>query len=361
MRKSIYMILVAALAAVSCENTVDKIWSDDNEAMLVLNAQLRQDERIHRVFVDCSQGAGSDEVQDAAVVCSINGAAAIAAVADIREEVNFRGDTYEKFYGYAFEADLLPGDKIEITAYWKDLSAKAVAEVPASAARIAAIDTMRVVLAEDNPWGETGRTTRQYNIAIRDKAGEKNYYMLASRDVYYKLDASGAKIDSIAVKSQFDTDYDPILNPIENSLLDEIIGSGNNYDIFTDEMFADASYTLKLYDSYYSAYSDDFVHFWDGFETGGRYCMDRLVMIYTLSFDEFLYLKAINAAGNDLGFMTEPVIYPENVIGGLGFVTVVTPEIRRIQFPVQTYTGEPPFDAYRYVDPMPTPPEGIVY
>ena len=51
------MILVAALAAVSCENTVDKIWSDDNEAMLVLNAQLRQDERIHRVFVDCSQGA----------------------------------------------------------------------------------------------------------------------------------------------------------------------------------------------------------------------------------------------------------------------------------------------------------------
>ena len=59
--------------------------------------------------------------------------------------------------------------------------------------------------------------------------------------------------------------------------------------------------------------------------------------------------------------MPEPVIYPQNVRGGLGFVTVVTPEIRRIQFPVQTYTGEPPFDAYRYVDPMPTPPEGIEY
>ena len=355
------MILAAAALAASCENTADIVWSDTNEAVLVVNAQIKQDQKLHFVMVDCSEGGSCNRLEDAQVSCRINAGEAIAALPVIKERVLYNGDIGKEFLGYGFKADLAPGDEIEIRAGWKTLSASAAVKVPQSVARITALDTMRVVLAEEGTGGGNTRTTRQYNITVKDKAGEKNFYMLAVQDVYYRLDASGRRIDSLETRGYFDAKYDRMLHPLENELLDGIISDDNAYEIFNDEMFSDASYTLKVYDSYYGVYMGDFVKFFEQFEEGDKYCMDRLVKIYTIPFEEYLYLKAIGGAYADLEFLTEPIIYPGNVSGGLGFATAMTPEVWTIEFPAQTFTGEPPFNAYRYFDPVPERPDDFYY
>lgn len=362
MARKIYTILAAVLLAVSCENTVEKIWSDQNEAMLVVNAQMFQDQHNHRVFVNCSEGGSTSQIRDAAVTCSINGGAAITALPVIREKELYYGEIAEEFYGYSFDADLNPGDEIAIAVRWKDLSASAKVKVPESAATITAIDTMKVVLAEENSYtGGNSRTTRQYNITVKDKAGEKNYYMLRAEEIFYRFDASGQMVASVSCKGDFDADYDRILHPLESSIVEDYLGSDNRYQLFNDEMFADASCTLKIMDAYYYAYLDDAFQFFEQFEEGDSYAMDRIFKIYTLTFDEYLYLKALGSNDLDLEFMTEPVIYPENVTGGLGFVTVLTPSSWTISFPMEPYTGEPPINAYRYRDPIPNRPDDYYY
>ena len=362
MRKIIYRFFAAALVVTSCENTVDKVWSDENEAILVVNAQIKQDQKRHFVRVECSEGGNCNQVEDAKVTCRINGGETITVPGRVQEHELFNGEVIEEFLGYGFDADLAAGDEISIQVSWKALTASATVKVPESKAKITALDTMRVVLAESGSYGGDTRTTRQYNITVKDKEGEKNYYMLAVRDVYYKLDAAGHRIASLDTRGYFDAKYDRMLHPLENELLDDIIdGDDNDYELFNDEMFADASYTLKVYDSYYGVYLDDFTRFFEQFDEGDRYCMDRLVKIYTIPFEEYLYLKAIGSAYSDLEFLTEPIIYPENVSGGLGFVAAITPEVWTIEFPVQTYTGEPPYNAYRYIDPMPEAPDYYYY
>ena len=362
MRKYIYMIFAAALLAVSCENTADIVWSDENDALLVVNSQIRQDQKQHSVWVELSDGGNSSWLTDAKVVININGGASITARPIVEEWEAYSGYMIEEFKGYCFDADLEAGDEISIQVGWKTLSASARVTVPESAAKITALDTMRVVLAESGPNGGDTRTTRQYIITVKDKEGENNYYMLAVQDVYYRLDASGRRIASFETRGYFDAKYDRMLHPLENELLEDIgIGDDNDYELFNDEMFADASCTLKVYDSYYGVYRDDFTKFFEQFEEGDSYCMDRRIKIYTIPFDEYLYLKAISTAYDSLEFLTEPIIYPENVSGGLGFVTAITPEVWTIEFPAQAYTGEPPFNAYRYIDPMPEFPDDYYY
>lgn len=351
------MILAAASMAVACENDVDTIWSASNEAILVVNAQLQQDDPSHRIYVNCSEGSRSQMVTDAEVTCSINGGADIDALPTTYGYELFDGSTSYEHKGYGFEAGLATGDRLDIKVRWKDLSGKDLSAsasftVPESAARITAIDTARVELAEEGNWGGDTHITRQYLITVKDKPGEKNYYMLRFQDVYYKLDESGARVDSLICKGSFDSSDDKILHPVQNSILDDIFGNYNDYEIFNDEMFADAEYALKVYDSYYALFFEDWMKFWYKFLEGDRYCMDRRIKVYTITFDEYLYLNAIGSAGNDLEFMTEPVIYPENVTGGLGFISIATPTVRTINFPPQIYDGDAPINAYRYVDPV---------
>ena len=348
MKRDILMIIAAALLAASCENTVETIWSDQNEPILVLNAQLMQDNVSHKIYVHCSEGSQSNEVADAEVFYSINGGAEKKATPIVAYEEWYDGSLHEDPDGYAFEAVFAPEDEVALRASWHGLTATGKVTFPKSAAKITAVDTARIVLSNNEGYYETF-VTRQYRITVKDAPGESNYYMLRFEDVMYRLDPAGKKIDSVVIPGSFDASGDHVLHPVENSMMEDLIGRDNYYETFTDEMFADGDYTIKVTDPMYGAYFGAWTEFWYQFEEGDSYCMDRRIKVYTLTFDEYIYLRAIDAAGNDIGFMTEPVIFPGNVSGGLGFVTGVTPEVWTIEFPAEPYTGEPPYNAYRYV------------
>lgn len=343
------MILAAAFATVSCENIVEEIWSSDNEAMLVLNAQLRQDETSHRIFVNCSSGSRSETVEDAEVTVSVNGGASVKGVPLAYTREGFGGYTLDYFDGYEVKVALSPGDKVDVKASWRSLSASASIEVPEACGVISAVDTAMIFVPAGGEDGHDYRS-RQYSIAVQDRSGEKNYYMLSFQETFYRISPTGEKLAQMTNEGAFDSSADHLLHPMETSMLGDILGDDNRYNIFTDEMFAGASYTLKVMDSTYGFYDENWVMFWDDFQEGDYYSMDRVIRVYTLTFDEYVYLKSIVAANNDLGFMTEPVIYAENVTGGLGFVTAMTPSSYTIKFSAEPYEGVPPYTAYRYVD-----------
>lgn len=54
-------LCAAALTAMlaSCENTVEVIYMDENEPILVMNAMLEQDDSLHYVYVCLSEGPAS--------------------------------------------------------------------------------------------------------------------------------------------------------------------------------------------------------------------------------------------------------------------------------------------------------------
>lgn len=299
--------LVAALiATASCTNDVEIIWSDENAPMLLLNAQLRQDYTRHTLYVYCSEKSNCEPVDDAAVTATLNSKSFIL----------------ERHEGgkYVFDAELKPGDVLEFKASWKGLNASASAVVPAAAGEITQV-TVTEVTIED---GETSWQRVQEGITFKDRPGVQDYYMLAIEDVYNRLDGDGNVVESLPVRVSIDAGNDKVLNPM-GAEMTEFLGYDNDYNIFTDEMFADASYTFKVYTSDWAVYSPDWSEFMNRFNEGDPYSVDRVYKIYSIDFDEYVYLNSISANGNDLGFMTEPVVFTENVRGGLGFVTVVSP------------------------------------
>ena len=294
----------------SCTTEVETLWSDSNAAMLVLNAQIRQDEAIHTLSVYCSEGSHCNPVEDALVACTVN-----SKPVDVETREGGK---------YCFEANLTAGDEVAFQVSWKGKNASASAEVPVSAGEITGVTTTEVILED----GDYSWTKIQEAITFKDRAGEKDFYMLSIEDVYNRLDDNGNIVESVPVRVSIDAGNDKVLNPM-GAEVTELFGYDNDYNVFTDEMFSDASYTFKVYANDWAVYSPEWVDFMNRYSEGEKYSVSRDYKIYSITFEEYMYLNAISARGNDLGMMTEPVVFPENVTGGLGFVTVTSPVVWR--------------------------------
>ncbi len=306
----ITMALAAILPLTACENEIETIWSDDNPPVLVLNAQIKQDEAEHTLFVYCSEKSHCEAV-DAKVTVQVNS-----------KDVELVHEQDQESARYVFSTPLVAGDKLYFKAEYNGLTATARAEVPVAVGEITKVEVSEVTV-ESMLDGEKEQR-RQDAVTFKDNVGTQDFYMLVVTDVYSRIDADGQSVREYHHKVHVDTSLDKVLNPM-GAEVSEFLGYGNDFNVFSDEMFADGSYTLKILASKWGYYYGEWNDFWAEFQEGDSYKKDRHYKIYTLDFDEFLYVKAISAAYNDIGFMTEPMIYPENVTGGLGFVSAITP------------------------------------
>ncbi|MBP5505533.1 MAG: DUF4249 family protein [Bacteroidales bacterium] len=315
------MIAAVMMPLAACENEIETIWSSDNMPRLVLNAQIMQDETEHTVRVFCSKFSRSEPMA-AEVTVTLNSKAVKVTHVVIEEEEGMEGLGGEESGRYTFQAQLSPGDRLEFKAHAMGLTATAVAEVPVAVGEITKVEVSEVTV--ENMFDSEKEHRVQDAITFKDHKGELDYYMLIMEDVYKHLDAGGNVVDEYVHKVNMDTALDKVLNPMGAEAA-ELLGYDNDFNVFTDEMFADGEYTFKILASKWDYFGGNWLEFWEAFEEGDTYAIDRRYKIYTLGFDEFLYLKAISAAYNDIGFMTEPMIYPENVTGGLGFVAAISP------------------------------------
>lgn len=345
--KRLSYIAIALLAA-ACTST-EYLDVENLDPVLVINAQMTSSEDQHTIHLSTSSRSKVSPVPDGAVSIRINGGAPIAAVYTPPEE------GYEEFSSskYKFSDKLNPGDVIEVTGTKGALTATATVTVPQEPNLLGvefnhdvkhanATDTVfggdyyydYWPYAEPNPY--EGNMWHEIKIRFTDFPGVDNYYRVR---VY--LETAFTNEEGTETSTGYlglDTSSEPVLtsaNASEGGILDTISENTNSYCVFTDDLFKDKEYTLKLYFQEYEVmYSRKYHNFDDGHydeETGlwvepempegWSYKANILVRLYSISQYQYIYLKALDLS--DLGMLfSEPVSIPTNVEGGMGFINV---------------------------------------
>lgn len=346
--KRLFVVIMFAAALASCTSRLE-IKDRNVGSYLVLNAMLDTEDWLHAVHLTYYTGADLVLPEGAEVTMLVNGVA--------QDAVGYADGYYSNIYH--FISDLAPGDVVRIDAVYKRQQVYAEVQVPQRASIVSA-DTLR----SENSAG--GRIIR-FDLGLEDVAGEKNWYRLTmesdfkyvahfyeypDRTIYSRPDST------YHVESQlrFDIGSDKILlddylpessdyNPL-TELFDEL-NPHNTMRIFSDERFTDSVGEVQI-----SADSLDFVPYYPGMEFWrndppeyvskcySSYEADvypaARVRLQSISFDAYNYFRAINSSENfgfEMSLLTEPVTIPSNVVGGLGFVSVVSSSSAVVDFP----------------------------
>lgn len=339
---------MAVLAAAAC-TTTEYLDVDNLDPVLVLNAQMTSQEDVHTIHLSSSSRSKVSPVPDGTVTVSINSGTPVAAAYTPPEE------GYEEFSSsrYTFTGKLNPGDMVEVTGTSGSLTAKATVTVPEEPNLLGvefnhdvkhanATDTVLGSddyydhywpYAEPNPYD--GNMWHEIKIKLADTPGVDNYYRLRVYLITTFTNDEGTEVSDGYLG--LDTSSEPVLSSgnAEGGILDTISENGNSYCVFTDALFQDKEYTLKLYfQEYQVMYIRKYHNFDDGHfdeETGllvepempegWSYNVKILVRLYSISQYQYIYLKALDLS--DIGMLfSEPVSIPTNVEGGMGFVNV---------------------------------------
>lgn len=350
--------MAALLLAASCTNT-DYIDVDNVDPILVVNGQISTANTTHTIVLSSSSLSSVKEVNGANLTVSVNGGAPIKAVEDNTEEEQY-GYGLMNGTKYRFNYNFAAGDNVKLNvADANGAVAEATVNVPKDPI-IKKVEVLHEVphTSSDSMFDFGGGydyygpyTYEAYNSQYPyDSWHELRITLqdIPSEDSYYRLDVviESTITDGEDVQTGYngiwmDTSSEPVLSSATSSsggLLDAIAEESNRYNAFSDNIFKDQEYTLKLFfqesqvsylRNYYYSYDDTE---WTYNEDTGAYEPSPLpdgvtyetkmhVRLYSISHDQYIYLKALDL--DDLAiFFSEPISIPSNVNGGMGFVTI---------------------------------------
>lgn len=304
-KQFLYIFVLCLTTLISCENEIF-FQQDHQEPQLLMNAFLEAGKKENKVYLRIAKDAEMVQVGNGSVKLFINGEEKETAEAKI---LWINSGLKDSLKACVLETPLNPGDhiRLEATAENGKFHASAETEMPYPVSQIE-VDTCRTLFKID--YGMT--ECMQYKIKINDRPGEKNYYQLVIQEGIYfgeELPDDWEPTNYVEIINQEDvvlTDgHMTTSDDDEYNFMDMAIRNVNN--VFTDRRFPDASYTLKVYTRYYEP---------------DVYVMDYAIRILSISEPMYRYLRALNCLQSedyDETFM-EPVIIPDNVEGGLGFV-----------------------------------------
>lgn len=307
------LFLLPALAA--CTNPLDYTAGQQPE-MIIMNAQLRTDETRHSVFLSRGFINLVEPLPDGEVDCYVNGEFVTRARRCPEDSISvsfYLG--YHYATEYLFDADIRPGDEVRLEASDGALHARATVRAPQTA-RIAAADTLSIPVSpytvSYTSYGAEYTETLVCRLRLEDRPGEQNWYRLC-------VDLAA---DSGHHSIRFGFSRDPILNDGYKSSDALDIGQTpkNAFCSFSDRQFADGTGEVEIH---VPKNNIRFVR--QNWETSAHPALQLSLM--TLSLEEYSYLNALNAGevwGFDGAFLTEPVTFPTNVEGGLGFVSIAS-------------------------------------
>ena len=343
----IFLLLLTVLSACSREIP----FPETEGELIVLNALLSTDETEHTLFLSLSSPQeGNRPLSGAQVRCTVGDGPAIPA-----EE----GITRDNATQYHFEASIRPGDRVRIEAGGEGLRAVAQAIAP-PAPLPAAVDTL-------------SRDGRMYfTLHVRERQDQPDYWQLRLSyrwreqiDYYWRernpypenpdFDFTpGMYIDThMNVSGQelpLDPGEDPVLNDgyTPQSVIDRYYNTNagflfefspvNKTRIFSDHLFSGSEADVRF------STDAEPLRWIDGGSGGGNewqrlhYRCTRTLTLRLLALNEesWAYLGAVNRQKNRNGFnylLVEPVTFPSNVEGGLGFLSVASAAPIEIAFP----------------------------
>lgn len=302
----IYMIGMAA-SLLACENELP--FRDKPQApQLLMNAFLEAGKDENDVSLHIVDGNGTTTFSEGTITVYVNG--------EKTEETTVKGSPY--WSRHAVKSHFRPGDRVRLEAAVEEEKYRGSAEVlvPQPVEESLRVDTLRTQLKA----GDVMRDCLRYRITLHDRPGEKNYYRLVIEKQIRRTTPEGetfVEVQELDIINQEDivlTDgHLTTSDDDEFGILDVTIRNVRN--VFTDSRFQDGPYTLNVY-TYYPDFQD-----W-GSDRKNHIQVDVAVRLLSITEAQFRYMRAMNCLDSEdynATFM-EPVIVPQNVSGGLGFV-----------------------------------------
>jgi len=326
MRRFATIAIMATMiaCALSCTKELD-YHRDDIKPMLTLNAQLSTAEDIHIVSLSISTDITVTKIKSGSVKCFVNGNS-------VGESWILDGDkplhpSEDEFVWnptpedmnqtcYAFKASFKAGDVVRI-------------EATANDGEYAAWSEVTVPEAPDFKVADTSSVWSKDKSRIDDLKFVLKGNDLKGKDSYYSINVYIPELDA---HPRLDKGNDPILLDGGTAGDMDIFGtSDNSYNVFSDNLFKDGSFTLSFtVPSYWLMDIDE-----NGDYSATHYGLECIqVLMNGISREEYHYLKSLSIYDNIGGGsgLTEPISFPDNVNGGIGIVSVANPTVATIYF-----------------------------
>ncbi|MDR0560114.1 MAG: DUF4249 domain-containing protein [Prevotellaceae bacterium] len=158
---------------------------------------------------------------------------------------------------------------------------------------------------------------------ISDPGNIRNYYGFSGTHYVFCYEDGSKESSPININSN-----DIVFGIEESELFDS---QENRHKIFSDELFNGKVYQLKFDYNYTFFNATNNTHSYYQPYIKSRECHVRL---YSITEEHYLYLRTLEASGND-SFFTEPVQIYSNVNGGIGILAACTSTDYVIQMPVK--------------------------
>lgn len=325
MKKNIFLLSVLAVSF-SCINKID-FAPEQIAPALVMNSFIDSKAEEHRVFISISkQNSISIPDKDGLQVkFMVNG----KEVEDIKQ-APAKEDGKPLYIEYLARSSVKPGDKIYLEAKSGAFHAFSEAEVlqPAS---IANVDTSRSVRTSGKE-----RSVMRFTADVIDRKNEKNWYFIdLVRETILLNDKEEVLFtETRSLPMNFKEDY--ILGTGTDDA-DELLSlfSFRKYHVFNDNEFKDRSHKLKFMTRLNSLYSIAIAEKYKENVKEKRIFLH--IKLYSINEETFKYLKNLGAAtsGVFLPSFLESAVLGQNVKGGLGFVTAMTPDVQTLSLPLK--------------------------
>ena len=319
MKKLLYMVALM-LGAGACMNKVPVDFGEV-EPKLVMNAQLESQEGEQLIYLSESSQVSLKPVHGAEVTVYVDGKPLATAREVETEDIS---DKSMNAAAYSFQGGFPVGSQVKVSAKKGSWEAWAQADVlpPPS---ISAVDTLRTLEQEMAGNFEYTEEVFHVKITFKDLSGD-NYYQVGV--MVYKqvtlVDAQGETREKIYYENlPMSGGNDPVLGGAAAGM--SIFDLEKTYLVFSDEMFRDQEYTLRL--SVPAELLSSALLDWNR-EFIPVYFLTTTTLVPWLeciSREEYDYMNALNNLEN-FGYtsqvIVEPTTIPSNVNGGLGFLAV---------------------------------------
>ena len=376
MKTNIFFVVLAFFSVViaGCQNDID-LNASDTSGLLCINGNLTAGADDNYINVALTGKERPENISDAKVVVSVNGSEVEIVKINDEDDLYYRNN----FGYYHITAKFNPGDYVMVDVYYDGQHASGGGIVPEPIKEA----SVKVGFEKNVPY-KRGMWSLDYNysdmttmtISITDPTpAHKNFFRMAvsqSDTVKMRVDEDGRflnsntwfmttasavdVVDERAVYGEYESwgysddhdkyeyyfDNDPILSAEvvksqgDISLVDAV---DNVYKIFTDNFFNGSSATLNVMRTvvfdrgwrdfwpekyYYNDDSNDNLKH-DISYYAPRYTHRNYIDVYSITEDEYYYLKVMNARGPESYFeyddgmsLTGDVKLPSNVSGGTG-------------------------------------------
>ncbi|MBQ3439790.1 MAG: DUF4249 domain-containing protein [Bacteroidales bacterium] len=351
-----FLIFIALLAAVSCENEIPYDFGEAGPKLMVTGF-LYAGTAEQTVHVSLSEGGTVSGVGDATVRCYVNGT--LAASASAHSDDKARGAQYHQL-PVSFKADFTVGDVVVLEVEAAGHKAFTPELTVPAAPIVEKADTTHTTVTHAD-WSEE---VVRFTVDMTDRKGEDNWYALnLVKEVTGTFSFEDGRPDIPVVRRSYpmishSSLTDPILldgnmalTDVDLDIMDymDYLGDGR-FETFSDQLFrdgparlvfdssrqyyypgADSDYLFELLIRSYGVGSDGFVPW----PTSDEISLSVEVQVHGCSKDAYLYLRALRTVRSN-GYnpvLTEPVTIPGNIIDGIGFVDILNTAAVRIDLP----------------------------